>query len=196
MTKPLFDPPAELAEIIAVHRRLFAGTVMMADTAGDGGAGTAGSQDGGQSGQQSGAPAKPTFQAITTPEALEHLLASERAKFADYDQLKDQAGKWQAAEAANKTELQKATDRAEKAEQALATAQAQALRSQVAAAAGLPAEMAARLQGATQAELEADAKTLATLVAKPGRTGLQLPAPGGDGAAGSKDDQARTFFGL
>lgn len=183
--------PPDLAEVIAAHAAMFGATRMETDTH-PAEATPDQAQDAGQQ--------KDTFRPIASQDELDRIvtarLSRERAKYADYDQLKEQAGKWAAAEESQKTELQKATDRAEKAEQALAAAQAQALRSQVAASVGLPAEMAARLQGSTQAELEADAKTLAGLIGKSTQpSGLRLPS-GGEGTGGSKDDQARTFFGL
>jgi len=60
----------------------------------------------------------------------------------------------------DKSEQQRLTDRAEKAERELEKANHAVLRTQVAAEAGLPAKMAARLQGGTKEEMQADAKDL------------------------------------
>jgi hypothetical protein len=68
---------------------------------------------------------------------------------------------------ASKTEVQRVTERAEKAERELATARAAALRAEVATIKGTPGELAARLQGATREELEADADALKGLVGGP-----------------------------
>lgn len=65
-----------------------------------------------------------------------------------------------AAEAAAKTETQKAVERAEAAEQRALALEAAALRSTVGAAKGLTPAQAGRLQGSTQEELEADADAL------------------------------------
>lgn len=61
---------------------------------------------------------------------------------------------------AGKTELEKAVERANKAEQTAKAAQGQALRYQVALAKGLPPAVAARLQGDTLEALQADADEL------------------------------------
>ena len=194
MSHPVFVPPAGLAEIIAVHRDLFGGFTMMADAAGaDGDGGPAAGTD---AGKTSGDQQPPAFQAITSAEALQAEIAKATAPYADYDQLKEQAGKWAAAEDAQKTELQKTVERAEKAEKALAQAQAVALRAEVAAAEGLDPSLAGRLQGNSREELVADAKALAQLVRPQKTPGLRFSSGGGDGAGGSKDDAARVFFGL
>lgn len=168
-------PPA-LAEVVALHAAMFGGTRMEADgSAGD--STTTGGQEAGQDDKNH------TFQPPATQEDLDRIitarLSRERAKYADYDQLKEQAGKWSAAEEAQKTETQKLTERAERAERELAAAQAQALRAEVAAAKKLPPELAARLQGATRAELEADADKLAALLTpQPPESRRYDPIPG------------------
>ena len=100
-----------------------------------------------------------------TQEDVNRLLAGERRtqeqRFADaiakakqFDELADK----------EKSELQKAVEAREQMEQELATERASRLRLEVAQAKGLPAEMAARLQGGTKEELEADADTLVRLL--------------------------------
>lgn len=69
----------------------------------------------------------------------------------------DKAKRLDALEEANKSELEKITARAEAAEKAAATAAAELLRSQVAAAKGVPANLIA---GETQEALEAAADAL------------------------------------
>ena len=69
----------------------------------------------------------------------------------------DKAKAYDALEEANKTELQKAADRAAAAETQLAQITARALRAEVAAAKGIPANL---LSGSTQEELEASADAL------------------------------------
>lgn len=89
-------------------------------------------------------------------------------------------------EEASKTETQKAIERAEKAEKALAERDAKsalaAARDEVAAATGVPA---AALRGSTKEELEAHAAELAPLIAPPEKKGALGPYVPGEGAATS-----------
>lgn len=59
-------------------------------------------------------PAPATFQPITSQEQLDRVLGErlgrERAKFADYDEIKGKAAKFDELDAASKTELQKLAD--------------------------------------------------------------------------------------
>lgn len=68
---------------------------------------------------------------------------------------------------ASKSELEKAIERANRAEASAKTATSNALRYQVAVEKGLPAQLARRLQGDTLEELQADADDLLKL--SPGR---------------------------
>ena len=116
-------------------------------------------------------------------------LARERAKFADYDQLKTRAEQAESAKAAAEAERDTLTQRASAAEQwktdreaadALAT-----VRDEVAKAAGVPA---AALRGTTKEELQAHAEAL-----KPLLRGPVLPDPGktpDKSAAGDADERA------
>ena len=81
-----------------------------------------------------------------------------------------------------KSDLEKATERAAKAEQQLAALQGEKLRFEVAAAKGLPYDLANRLQGGTRDELEADADTLIALLrpAQPA-VGLRIDPPAAAG---------------
>lgn len=102
-----------------------------------------------------------SFDPITSQEEFDKRLASrlnrERAKFSDYDELKAKSTKLDELEAANKTELQKLTERAEAAEKRAATAEFDSLRASVAAAKGVPAS---NLSGNTREEMEAAADEL------------------------------------
>jgi hypothetical protein len=91
-------------------------------------------------------------------------LAKERAKHGDIAGLKAKAARLDEIEAANKTELEKATEARRAVERERDEARAELLRRDVATRAGLPAELAARLRGGTEAELEADARELSKLV--------------------------------
>ncbi len=74
---------------------------------------------------------------------------------------------WQELADKDKTELQRATERAETAEREAQAAAARALRVEVAVEKGLPANLAGRLQGNTREELETDADELLTLAGTP-----------------------------
>ena len=131
---------------------------------------------------------------------IESRLARERAKYEGFDELKAKATKFDEIEQANLTELQKATARAEKAEAEAEKARLMVLRHEVAAANNLPAVLAARLQGATREEMEADAKALADLL--PAANTAQIPQglriePGvGRVNPASDESAARAFFGI
>lgn len=88
-------------------------------------------------------------------------LQRERNKYADYDAYKEKAEKFDAAEEAQKSELQKATDRAEALQKELdGLKQADAvrkIREEVAKEAGVPTSL---LTGGTKEECEAQAKEI------------------------------------
>ena len=73
----------------------------------------------------------------------------------------DKAKRFDALEAANKTELELATARAEAAERALSDAELNGERLSIALAKGLSPELAPLLSGATKEEIEAHAELLA-----------------------------------
>jgi len=79
-----------------------------------------------------------------------------------------------AIEDAKKSELEKANERATQAEAKAAQLEAKQLRTEVAAEAGIPAALAARLTGATREELLADAKALAELVKPSGGSSVPM----------------------
>ena len=102
-----------------------------------------------------------TFTQAELDAAVENRLARERAKYSDYDTLKDKAAKFDQAQEAAKSELQKAQERAKDfeakynaSEKALATAKA---RSKVAAETGVPEAL---LVGENEEELKAHAASL------------------------------------
>lgn len=113
------------------------------------------------------------FQAITSQEdfdkAIQARIARERAKFADYDELRSKAEKLSEFEESQKSEAQKAQERLEAAERRAQELEVKALRAEVAAAKGVPVEL---LSGGSQAELEASADALIKF------RGEQAPAGG------------------
>jgi hypothetical protein len=126
-------------------------------------------------GSTPGTPVTPPAASFAAPASQEDLdriigerLARERSKFADYSDLKAKAEQFDALEEKNKTELQKALDRAAAAEALAADASAKALRSAIAAAKNVPVDL---LSGATKEELEAAADKLIAF------RGEQTPGP-------------------
>jgi len=84
--------------------------------------------------------------------------------YSDYDALKQKASEFDKLTEAQKSDLEKAQAEAEKFRTEAQQLQGQMLRTTVAATKGLPADMAARLVGNTQQELEADADNLLALI--------------------------------
>lgn len=108
---------------------------------------------------------------------LKAQVAELTAKAQELDRLKE----------AEKTELQRAQERYEQEKAKREALERDLLRSHVALAKGLPAELASRLQGETEEELAADADALLALVtpqpAGPPRASATQGAPG----SGPKD---------
>lgn len=111
------------------------------------------------------------FKPITSQEELDRIVGArvqrERNKFSDYSELKEKAAKFDAAEEASKSELEKLSSRAEKAEKELnrlkQEAQLTEWRAQVSKDTGVPAEV---LSGGTLVELQEHAERLKPLLAK------------------------------
>ena len=105
----------------------------------------------------------------------------------------------EAAEAKRKeaemTEAEKAQKRAQELEAKLKAYELGELQRAAAEKAGLPAQLAKRLQGSTAEELEADAKALADTLPKPTKTTANVTNPGANGQQGETDAQrkARIF---
>ena len=118
------------------------------------------------------------FQAIASQEdfdkAIQSRIARERAKFADYDEVKAAASRLAELEAANLTEAEKQSARTAELERENAELKSASLRATVAATKGVPAEL---LTGSTQAELEASADALNTFKGVQA-TSLHVPAEG------------------
>lgn len=87
-------------------------------------------------------------------------VARERGKFADYEDLKGKAAKFDELDQASKSEQERFAERLAAAEARAAEVEARALRLEVAAENNLTPAQAKRLVGATREELEADAKEL------------------------------------
>lgn len=139
-----------------------------------------------------------TFTQAELDAILGDRLARERAKYADYETIKAKADQFDAAEAASKSELEKAQDRANqyKAElDALKKANAtRAARDKVAAETGVPAEL---LTEADEESCRAQANALLKWHG-PAQSAPGVP-DGGEathhGGAGSTADQFAEWFG-
>lgn len=88
-------------------------------------------------------------------------LSRDRAKYADYDALKEKAGKFDELQEANKTELQKATDKAAALEKELATLkqanEVQSIRQKVSNETGVPVNL---LTANTEDDCKAQAEAI------------------------------------
>lgn len=112
-------------------------------------------------------PTDKTFTQADLDRIVGDRLAREKAKFADYETLKERAQKADELERAQLSETERlqrerdeATTAGEAAQAAAAATLLEAQRTLVAAKAGLPDELGALLQGNTKEELEAHAETL------------------------------------
>lgn len=113
------------------------------------------------------APEGKTFTQDDVDRIVKDRLAKEKARTADYDELRAKAAKLDEQEAASKSELEKATERLAEAEKRAAEAQARADRLEVVVNKALDEEQARRvttaakrLVGSSRDELEADADDL------------------------------------
>lgn len=115
-----------------------------------------------------------TFVPIDSQEALDKIvqtrLARERSKYADYDDLKAKATKFDETVEANKTDLQKAIDRADRAERQLQAAEALATRAGIIAEFQIPADYQDLLTATDDAGLRVQAEKVKALL-KP-RSGI------------------------
>lgn len=88
-------------------------------------------------------------------------LAEEKAKFSDYEDLKAKAAKYDEAEEANKSELQKATERANNLEAELnglkKAEEIRQMREKIATETGIPANL---INGTTEEECKAQAEAI------------------------------------
>jgi len=125
------------------------------------------------------------FAPITSQEELDRLVGKrierERAKYADYDDLRAKAGQLDALAEASQTETQKAESRATKAETERDGARAEALRLRVAVEHGISLEDADLfLTGTDEETLTAQAKRLSDREADRKSSGNRVTAEGGN----------------
>lgn len=123
-----------------------------------------------------------TYTPPATQDDLNRIIADrvrrEREKFADYAELQGKAQKFDAAEEAARSELEKAIARAEQAESRIqafeSEKQIKQWKDEVAEATGVPA---AALSGATREEIEAHASVLKPFIQDANR-GPVVPSAG------------------
>ena len=122
----------------------------------------------GQNPQGIGGSKERTFTQAELDAVINDRLARERAKYSDYETLKDKASKYDAAEEANKTELQKAQDESAKFKAELdklkKAGQIRDIREKVSKETGVPANL---LNGETEEACKEQAKAILSF-AKPG----------------------------
>lgn len=170
--------PAELAEIIDIHKALFKGFTMMADDGAADGANPPASEGADTANPPAAEPGED--EPLKEP-GLKALQAERDARAkaeSDLAELRKQI------EDANKTAEQKAADALKAAEATAAQNAAKALRYEVAAEKGLDLKLASRLTGTTKAEMEADADALKELVG----AAIKPAAPRPDPSAGQSGD--------
>ena len=111
-------------------------------------------------------------------------LAEEKSKFADYEDLKAKASKFDEMEEANKSELQKATERANALETELnglkKAEEVRLMRENVAKETGIPSNL---LTGSTEEECKAQAEAIKAYAQPSGypkvKDGGEIPKPNG-----------------
>ena len=139
--------------------------------------------------QEQTQPAEParTFTQAEVDKMTGKIRREMRAQFADYDDLKAKAAKYDEAEDAKKTELQKlteATERATRAEARIAELEAAAahrdLVEKIASETGVPASI---LKGADEDELRASAETAMAWLKSQSDAAKSFPTDTGGGAS-------------
>lgn len=110
-------------------------------------------------------------------------ISREKAKYADYTDLKAKASKFDELDAASKSELQKATERAEAAERERDAVRSESLRFSIIARHQIPADYHEFVVGGSEDELETKAQKVLTLIAASNKPD---PFPKADPSMGPK----------
>jgi hypothetical protein len=109
-------------------------------------------------------------------------VSREKAKYADYADLRAKAGKYDELEEANRSEIERATSRAEAAERELAESRTEALRLSIIARHQIPADYHEFVVGGSEEDIEAKAQKVLALI--PDNT--PSPFPKADPSQGPK----------
>ena len=116
-----------------------------------------------------------------TQDEVNRIVTNRLAKYSDYETLKAKAEKFDEAEEANKSELQKALDKANKLQTELDNLQKQntirQVRDEVSQTTGVPASL---LTGSTKEECEAQANAIAAYKAQSAPAAYPSVKDGGD----------------
>ena len=142
--------------------------------------------------QQNTAGQQKTFTQEELDSIIAERLGRERQKYSDYDSLKQKADEYDKQQEANKTELQKATERAEKAEKEIA-AMKQAnsireIRSKISKETVVPENL-------LTADTEEDCKTQAEAIKAFANPKNNFNLPDGGEASGSHKQTTAEQFG-
>lgn len=149
-------------------------------------------------------PAADEFKAITSQDDLNRVIADrisrERAKFADYEDVKTKAARLDEIEAANQTEAEKAAARVADLEKQLGEMQAATTRLRIANEHGITdaEDIALFLTGTDEETLTKQAKRLADRTADRKQHSNRAPNEGATPKNGGNDEQrafARELFG-
>lgn len=124
--------------------------------------------DGQQQGGESPAGEK-TFSQSDVNRIVEDRLRREQAKYADYNDLRAKAAKFDEQEEANKSELQKATEANRKLESQLAEQKHAGLVANACLKHGIPAEFADLVTGDDEESIDKTAEKVAKLVSTQGK---------------------------
>lgn len=143
------------------------------------------------------------FDPITSQEEFDKRvsarIARERAKYADYSDLKAKASQFDEIQQAAKSETEKALERISALEKELETERFNTVRSQIASKKGVPAH---RISGATPEELEASADDYLAEVAelakqqRPKSNSYKSGATGSDNRMDPKEKAAHALRSL
>lgn len=158
--------------------------------------------EGGSSNDSGATPAAEEFKPITSQDDLNRIISDrvsrERAKYADYKDVKAKAARLDEIEQANQTELDKATQRATETEAERDHARAEALRLRIAAKHGIGAEDADLfLTGTDEETLTAQAERLNNRDTDRKKRGNYVPREGTTPTPPADEERAavRSLFG-
>lgn len=148
--------------------------------------------------ENEGQKAEHEFKPITSQEELDKLIGARigkvKSQFADYDALKEKASKFDEAEQASKSEIERAQERIKELEAKASTAERSALQQRIAAEEGVIPEV---LHGSTEEEMRAAAQRI-----KEWRDNGKKSAPdpkslkSGSGGAPASGEQGRAAAAL
>lgn len=142
-----------------------------------------------------GQPEKKTFTQEELDAIIGDRLSREKAKYADYESLKEKAAKFDAAEEANKTELQKAQDKVKELQQYVdamtAAENVRKIREKVAAETNVPADL---LSGDTEESCKTQAQAILKFAKPAGYPNVKDGGEVNHNSGGKTRDQFKDWF--